>query len=507
MSEYQNPVIRGVNPDPTAVRVGEDYYLATSSLLLFPAVPIYHSRDLVHWQLISHAITRPEQCLADRTGGVVQIYAPTLRYHDGIFYLITTNVALHGGNFYVTAKDPAGPWSDAVFVDDGVFDPSLFFDDDGKVYYTRRGGFGVTDTVQAEIDIATGRLKHPLRPVNRGFVSEDCEGAHLYKINGWYYMMQAEGGSRYLHMETIGRSRSPWGPFEGSPYNPVLGQLRNWGYPVCCAGHAELIEAHDGSWWMFFLATRHGDYDSLCTIGRETFLLPVTWKDGWPTTDTSQLADLRVTASLPPSRPFDPMPPRDDFSATVLDEKRFVYVHISGRTSVDLTTRPSWLRLRPLGDQLSECQPSAFVATRQTEVDFAAETNMEFSPQEQGDEAGLSIFQKANFHYDLYVTLNGDQRVLMLRKRVMDMLQEVEVATLPPTGAIRLRIRGELKQYHFEYALANQEFQSAGNGWVNLLSTEIAQSWFGALIGMFAASRDPSRGPAADFDYFEFATT
>ena len=255
----------------------------------------------------------PSQFLADRTAGRVEIYAPTLRHHDGVFYMITTNVCKGGGNFYVTTRDPAGDWSEPIFVDQGFFDPSLFFDDDGKVYYTKRGGLELTDTVQAEIDIKTGRLLAPLKPITRGYISEDCEGPHLYKINGMYYLMQAEGGSRYLHMETIGRSKSPWGPFEPSPHNPVVGQLRNWGYPVRGTGHAELLEAHDGSWWLFFLATRHANYNALATIGGETFMLPVTWKDGWPTTDVRQLSSLDVTADLPPAQPWETRPLREEF--------------------------------------------------------------------------------------------------------------------------------------------------------------------------------------------------
>src|SRR5665647_274765 len=179
---YTNPVISGFNPDPSVCRVDEDYYLVTSSFEYFPGVPVYHSRDMVNWQQIGYCLERKEQLNLDGMGLWQGIYAPVIRYHDGLFYMITTLVG-GGGNFYVTATDPAGPWSDPVWVDEGQFDPSLFFDDDGKVYYTRRGPTGI---VQAEIDLKSGKLITPMKEIARGFISRDAEGPHLYKINGWY---------------------------------------------------------------------------------------------------------------------------------------------------------------------------------------------------------------------------------------------------------------------------------------------------------------------------------
>jgi xylan 1,4-beta-xylosidase len=179
---YSNPVISGFNPDPSVCSVGEDYYLVTSSFEYFPGVPVYHSRDLVNWEQIGYCLDRREQLNLEGMGLWQGIYAPVIRYHEGLFYMITTLVG-GGGNFYVTASNPAGPWSDPVWVDDGQFDPSLFFDDDGKVYYTRRGPTGI---VQAEIDLKTGKLISPLKEITRGLIYRDAEGPHLYKINGWY---------------------------------------------------------------------------------------------------------------------------------------------------------------------------------------------------------------------------------------------------------------------------------------------------------------------------------
>ncbi len=503
MTSYRNPVVRGLNPDPSVIRVGQDYYLATSSFHLFPGVPIYHSRDLVNWRLISHALTRPSQFMAERTGGRIEIYAPTLRYHDGVFYMITTNRVKDGGNFYVTTRDPAGEWSEPIFVDEGFFDPSLFFDDDGKVYYTRRGGIGITDTVQAEIDIKTGKLLTPLRPITRGFISEDCEGAHLYKIDGKYYLMQAEGGSRFLHMETIGRSDSPWGPFEPCPYNPILGQLRNWAYPVRSTGHAELVEAHDGSWWLYFLGTRHPGYNHFSAIGRETFLLPVTWKDGWPTTDVTQLSSLEVSAKLPPAHPWPQIPLREEFNSSGLDG-RFVLINCNSSRAIDLQSRPGCLRLRPLGHTITEQSPTAFVGTRQTDIKFSAETLLSFIPRDERDSAGISVFQKWHYHYDLAVTASGGKRVLVLRRTVGDIRTEEQLAILPAVGPIRLKITADADYYQFHYADKSGNFTEVATALMNLISTELSGTWGGSLIGMFCISQDPANAPTADFDYLDY---
>ena len=182
---YENPVIRGMNPDPSVIRVGSDYYAVTSSMVFFPGCPIYHSRDLVNWERIGYALSRPSQYFAKANGATPDTYAATLRYHDATFYLITTEVNSKA-NFYVTATNPAGPWSDPIVIDHSMFDPSLMFDDDGKVYYTRRGVFADKDIVQAEIDIKTGKLLTPMRSLGKGMVSGDAEGPHLYHIKRKY---------------------------------------------------------------------------------------------------------------------------------------------------------------------------------------------------------------------------------------------------------------------------------------------------------------------------------
>jgi xylan 1,4-beta-xylosidase len=501
MSKYRNPIIRGVNPDPSVCRVGEDYYLATSAIGLYPVVPIYHSRDLVNWRQIGHCLTRREQLQLDRTTVDPIVYAPTLRYHDGVFYMITTNIRAEG-NFYVTATDPAGPWSDPIYVDNEAFDPSLLFDDDGKVYYTRRGLFKDRDIVQAEIDIKTGRLLTPMRSISLGMESDDAEGPHLYKIDGWYYLMLAEGGTRYLHKETIGRSRSPWGPFDPCPHNPIVSQFRGWNHLVKCTGHGDLIQAHDGSWWIVFLGTRQASTRDFGAIGRETFLASVEWRDGWPIVDTQAMREFEVEAATLPAHPWPAEPGRDDFDE---DRLRLSWVSLSYPKPgiFSLTERPGFLRLWGQATGFSENQQAAFVATRQKDLRAEVEALLEFNPSNEREAAGLSVLQSKSFHFDLMLTIREGRRSLVIRKAVGDIVHE-EPAIAAPEGPIAMKIAVEAELCVFSFKGQDGAWVEAGSALPRLISPDVVTGWGGCVIGMFSCGTgEPCRAPA-DFDWFEY---
>ena len=262
---WQNPVLRGTVPDPTVIRVGGDYFLATSTFEYLPGIRLFHSTDIVNWTALGGAITRPAQYRRDGQPGEVKLFAATLRHHGGQFYLACTNVAEGQGNLVFSAPEIEGPWSDAIWLDEEAFDPSLLFDEDGTVYYTRRtldlsspsGNFG--PVVQAEIDLQTGTLG-PMRAITadpHGYCSNDIEGPHLYRIGDWYYLFSAEGGTWIGHMQTVARSRSPWGPFEPAPHNPVLSHRHRVMHPIQSLGHAELVDDPQGNWWALALGTRH----------------------------------------------------------------------------------------------------------------------------------------------------------------------------------------------------------------------------------------------------------
>jgi alpha-N-arabinofuranosidase len=474
--------------------VSEDYYLACSTFAMFPGVPIYHSRDLVNWRLAGHALHRKEHFQLDACKGRPNMFAATLRHHGGRFYLITTNVA-GGGNFYVSATDPAGPWSAPIHVDQDIFDPSLFFDDDGKVYYTRRGAWKDEDIVQAEIDIATGKLTTPLRSIGKGFVSNDCEGPHLYKIHSWYYLSMGEGGSRFLHMQTIGRSKSPWGPFEPCPHNPIIAQHHAWWHPVKSIGHADLVDAPDGSWWAVFLGTRHHDYAAFSAIGRETFLAPVTWRDGWPVIDPQAQRKLEVSANLPAKlQPWPAEPARDDFDQPQL-ASHWVFAEFPSDDAYCLGERPGRLRLKR----------TCFVGRRQTELHFTATALMDYNASDPATGAGMMVYQTPNYQYRLGLTQRDGKRVAVLHKKVGDIATDAAIAQVPGEGPVELRIIGEPHRYHFAVRPAGMDgaWIELGSGLTNLIATEVAATWGGMLICLFGDAGNTGE-ITADFDWCEY---
>lgn len=496
--EYRNPVIRGMNPDPSVVRVGSEYFLVTSSFEYFPSCPVYHSFDLVHWERIGYALNRPEQfaALHDEHPST---YACTLRYHEGTFYALTTDVR-GGGNFLVTTRNPAGPWSLPVPIDKGMFDPSLFFDDDGKVYYTRRGPDPQHNIVQAEIDVATGKLKEPLRTISNGYVMDGAEGPHLYRIGSWYYLSLAEGGSRFLHMQTIGRSKSPWGPFQADPANPWASQHISWDYPVLTVGHCDLVDTPQHDWWTVCLGTRH--YNSRhFSLGRETFLFPVTWKDGWPSIRTSDMESLEVKHPTPTQHPFAAEPEQDDFSASALG-KDWNVLGPAGLQALSLTERPGFLRLHGK-PALSLAQTTAFAGRRQTEWNTVSTARLEFAPKATGEAAGLTVFMSPQYHYDLQKTWHDGKSVVQLVKQVSDM-HEVTAEAEVEDGPVLLRVESTAESYRFSFAPEGGPWKTLGTADERQIASEIANVWSGMYIGMFALSPAGDDAAPADFDWFNY---
>jgi alpha-N-arabinofuranosidase len=497
-AEYSNPVLRGMNPDPSVVRVGGDFFLTTSTFEYFPGCAIYHSLDLVHWERIGYALQRPEQFAALHSEHP-SLYACTLRYHKGTFYLVTTDVR-GGGNFMVTAMNPAGPWSQPLPIDRGMFDPSLFFDDNGKAYYTRRGPRNGQNIVQSEIDAKTGKLLTPLRTVSTGFVADDAEGPHLYNIKGWYYLIEAEGGTRFLHMETVGRSRSPWGPFERSPWNPWISQHLSWDDQEKSLGHCDLVDTVAGDWWTVCLGTRHFNSQTL-DLGRETFLFPVTWKDGWPTIAAEDTQALAVKRLALPEHVWPQEPTHDDFNRERLGLE-WNTIGPLGVKSFSLTERPGYLRLYGQPDGISFSKPTAFVGRRQTEWWTTSTVRMEFSPKRDGERAGLTVLMSPTFHYDLCEIAEDGRLSVELVKQVGD-LYEIANRVPVPAGPLLLRIESDPFRYRFGFAAQDGIWHEVGTGEVNLLAPELANVWTGMYIGMFSASSVSSAVPA-DFDWFDY---
>lgn len=513
MKTYTNPILPGFYPDPSICRVGEDYYLVTSSFSYFPGVPIFHSRDLVNWRQLGHVLDRPSQLDLDGVGHSHGIFAPTIRYFNGVFYIITTNVT-KGGNFIVTAKDPAGPWSDPCWLDDAPgIDPSLFFDDDGKAYYIGTnevpgGGqyYGDNEIWLRELDLDNMALTGPRYGLWRGAMKNAIwpEGPHLYKINGMYYLMIAEGGTDYHHSVTIARSAKLTGPYEGNPGNPILTH-RHLGrnYPIVNTGHADLVETQNGEWWMVLLASRpYGGYYR--NLGRETFLVPVIWEDGWPIVSpgTGRVEFQYRVPCLEDSGAV-PVQVRDDFDGNRLD-----YVWNTIRTPRDqfwsLEDRNGYLRLKLRNRKLKDKGNPSFIGRRQQHICFSASAAMEFTPGEDGDAAGLALVQSGEYHYRFeYTRQKGENRVRLVRCCKGEEAIIAERAFSSNRMVLKISARGQ--DYCFYFGRSEDNLETlAENVDGRILSTDVAGGFVGTVIGMVAYCENETVSKTADFDWFSY---
>ena len=369
---YRNPVLSGFYPDPSVCRVGEDYYLATSSFEYFPGVPLFHSKDLIHWQQLGHILTRASQLPLEKAASSEGIFAPTLRYHEGIFYMATTNRSLNQ-NFYVWATDPAGEWSDPIVVDMEGYDPSLFFDEDGKAYFTACRPHPDAEIIQCEIDIVTGARLSEVKTIWNGTGGAYPEGPHQYRINGKVYLVIAEGGTENGHMVTVARSDNPWGPYESCPHNPILTHRSQFS-PIHATGHADIVQAHDGSWWTVFLATRPVPYPYRTHLGRETFLAQVSWsEDGWPLIGDKGKVSLEMEGATLPQVPLQPSGVRDDFDLPELSLE-WNFLRNPRPEDWSLSHRPGTLTLHGSAVTLNEADSPAFVGRRQQHFHCKAST-------------------------------------------------------------------------------------------------------------------------------------
>ena len=508
---YRNPVLPGFYPDPSVVRVGEDFYLANSSFEFFPGVPIWHSRDLVHWDQAGHALTRDSQLPLQKARPSGGIYAPTLRYHDGTFYMITTNVD-GGGNFFVTAKDPAGPWSEPVWLRDlGGIDPSLFFDDDGTAYLTSHAGppGQPRGIYQTTIDVKTGRLLQPMRLVWDRTGTRYPEGPHLYKIRGRYYLLTAEGGTEYGHMVTIGRADTPWGPFEACPRNPILSHRQTEGdQPVQGTGHADLVEAKDGSWWLVFLGFRpvSGYWHHL---GRETFLAPVTWDaEGWPVVNDGRPVGLEVQANLLPAAPSGPAPARTAFDHPLGPE--WNHLRNPQRDAYRLDARPGWLTLRGDAATLGASASPTWVGRRQQHMEARAVTLVDFVPKRDGEEAGLSVYMNPDHRYEIAVGRSGGRRQVFVRQRIGAHVETITArATLEGDDPVVLRVEATAETYVFSFGVAAGGREPAstrplGQAAPRYLSSEVAGGFTGVYFGLYATGNGQPAAVPAHFGWFGY---
>ena len=517
--QYRNPVIQGFYPDPSVVRVEEDYYLVNSTFGYWPGLPVFHSRDLVNWTQIGNAIDRPDQLPLGRGEMTKGTFAPAIEYHDGKFYIVNTCFGCEW-NFVITADDPAGPWSDPVWLPDlgGGIDPSLFFDEStgrawivnndvpagGETYPGHRAIF-----VQ-EFDTATLSTKGPRTMILNGGLRladkpEYVEGPHIFRRGDWYYLTAAEGGTGLKHQQIVLRSKSVTGPYLAAPVNPVLTQNtlpHDRPMPVTSLGHADFVQTPSGDWWAVFLGVRPYENDAFNT-GRETFLYPVEWKDGWPIvlpqgerlpfrSDATGL-DLQP-AALPMSGPFTR---REEFDGPDMPLEWMM------RRAPETT----WWRLQdgaleilPNAEPMSGDGNPAFYGRRQQHMDISAQTLLDYSGLEEGDVAGLAIGQNEQFWMSVQVERIEPADLIAVRWRggadVQPAGKLIATTALPGSFGqkVRLRIDGKGGNYTMMYASEDGLWQVLAEDLDgSILSTTLAGGFQGALVGPFAVDGAPGR--------------
>ncbi|HEY0943792.1 MAG TPA: glycoside hydrolase family 43 protein [Opitutaceae bacterium] len=532
----RNPILPGFNPDPSIVRVGDDYYIATSTFEWFPGVQIHHSCDLVHWRLLTRPLNRPAQLNMLGDPDSCGIWAPCLTYADGLFHLIYTDVKRYGRttvggasgaslrdfhNYLVTSSRIDGDWSDPVYLNSSGFDPSLFHDDDGRKYLVnmlwdhRPGQNRFAGIVLQEYSAAKRQLVGQRQLIFKGTPLGLTEAPHLYKRNGYYYLIVAEGGTMWNHAVTLARSRTLTGPYELHPDTYILSARHRPDAPLQRAGHADLVDTPDGQTYMVYLCGRPLPNRGRCTLGRETAIQPMTWDDdGWLyTTDRQGLPQLEVPAPGLPPHPFPADPEREDFDRPELPSA-FQWLRSPFPEELfSLTARPGHLRLYGR-ETIGSLFKQSLVARRQQAHCFSAETVIEFEPEHFQQAAGLvCYYNSSKFHY-LHLS-HDDTHGKHLR--VMSALPDSPQADaftppipIPAGKPVHLRVEIDYERLFFAYRVAGDD---AGWRWLpqpfdaSILSDEATApgqpNFTGAFVGIACQDTAGTAHPA-DFDYFTY---
>lgn len=507
--QFQNPILAGFYPDPSITRAGDDYYLVTSSFSYSPGVPIFHSKDLVNWKSLGHVLVTPTQLPLYKQQTSRGIYAPTIRYHDGTFYLITTLVDVRG-NFIVTAKDPAGPWSDPILLPEvGGIDPDIFFDDDGRVYIAHNDapvGEPLYEGHRAiwlwEFDPETKKvIKESRRMIVNGGTDLAkkpvwIEAPHIYKINGWYYLLCAEGGTGYEHSQVVFRTKDLTKPFEPYTGNPILTQRDldiNRPNPITTAGHADLIQTNEGEWWAVFLATRAYDKTAYNT-GRETFLLPVSWKNEWPHILEQgkeipyQLNAPKISAAISATtKNTEPTTGnfiwQDNFSSKAL---RHQWVRLRTADSPFYTLKNNRIQLHALNVGLDELEQPAFLGRRQQHTRFSASTQLDIPTEETS--AGIVALQSETAHYYFGAKTTNGKTQLFIEQANKSASKIINTVSPTDLGKkLTLELEGNAGKISFYYRNKDGDKKTVlENADAKILSTEVAGGFVGTLLGIHA---------------------
>ncbi|MCX7821042.1 MAG: glycoside hydrolase family 43 protein [Brevinematales bacterium] len=526
---FVNPILAGFYPDPSICKVNDDYYLVNSTFAYFPAIPIFHSKDLVNWKLIGHAIDRIEQLDLNGFGVSRGIFAPAIRYHDGVFY-ITCTVVDGKGNFVITAKNPEGPWSKPVWLPDVMgIDPSLFFDEDGKAYLTYNSGapddrplYEGHRTIRI-VEFDYKNLKTIGKPkiiVNGGVdISKKpiwIEGPHIYKINGLYYLTCAEGGTAEDHRQVIFRSKNVFGPYEAYPH-PILTQRHLSPYrkfPVTCTGHADFVETPNG-WWAVFLGCRpyEPSQENYYNTGRETFLAKINWKDGWPiilegNEEVKYFDKLPFGKKIPPTDiPYSGnFKIRFDFSKGELHPS-FIFLRTPREKWFNFNQNGLSIKLRK--DSCAQFGNPSFIGRRLQHSKGYIMTKMSFSPTGENEKAGLIIFQDEEHFYYFCKSKKDSKETLELyisdgnkHPEYMKLVEQKDIETEKP---IILKIEFQGKYFAFYYGYDEKDlilFRDKIDA--TFLSIRKAWGFTGNILAMYAVTLGKDSTNMALYNWLEY---
>ncbi|MTI40424.1 glycoside hydrolase family 43 protein [Fulvivirga lutimaris] len=519
--EFYNPILQGCYPDPAITRKGNDYYLVCSSFAMFPGVPIFHSIDLVNWSQIGHVLDRPSQLDVHDTGISSGVYAPGITYNpsNDTFYMITTAFAGGLGNIIVKTQDPMKDWSEPIKLKFGGIDPSIFFDDDGKAYVVHNDapdegkelytGHRVIKIWEYDIEkdqvipgsdqiIVNGGVDLSKKPIW-------IEAPHIYKKNDKYYLMCAEGGTGDWHSEVVFISDNPKGPYVPAPSNPILTQRhfpKDRTNKIDWAGHADLVEGPDGKYYGVFLAIRPNEKDMVNT-GRETFILPVDWSGEFPVFQNGLVPmepKLKLPEGVTNKNGQDGFFPNGNF--TITEDFRSEDLHprwiaLRGPREEFIKFTKKGLEITPFETNIKEMKPTSTLFHRQQHDNFSFTTTMDYNPKSEKDLAGIVALQNEGSNYVFGLTKKGKEYILLLERTYTletggDRKTESEIvasAKIDISKPIQLQVKADGNDYRFNYALDGGDFKNLG-GTVSgdILSTNVAGGFTGALLGLYATS-------------------
>ncbi|THE13933.1 glycoside hydrolase family 43 protein [Bacillus timonensis] len=520
MTKIKNPVLPGYHPDPSILRVGDDYYIAVSTFEWFPGVQIYHSKDMVNWRLLTYPLTRTSQLNMIGNVNSGGVWAPALSYSDGLFYLIYTDVKSRTGafkdthNYLVTAENIEGPWSDPVYLNSSGFDPSLFHDDDGKkwlvnmIWDFRKGTNSFAGIALQEYSVEEQKLVGPIRNIFKGTELGLTEAPHLYKLKGYYYLVTAEGGTWYTHAVTVARSESLFGPYEVDPTNPILTSNQDDMSQLQKAGHGSFVETQDGEWYIAHLCGRPV-VDKKCILGRETAIQKCYWtEDNWIRVVGGNHPKWEVDAPNLPAHPFEPESLNDDFSTTTLKKYWNSLRRPITEDWVSLSERKGYLRLKG-GESMSSLHHQSLLARRLESLEVEVETAIEYTPTNFQQMAGLILYYDTDDYVYLRVTYNEEKGkclgIIQSKHGKYDELLPEDIS-IPENSTCKLKATINQQFLQFFYSID-------GNVWIDVggpidfshLSDDDADyiRFTGTFVGLCAQDLS-GQALHADFEYFNY---